>query len=480
MQASTPKLNPEPAVLSMVRDIEPAVRLFGHLRHHRTRIAEGLRRTARRNMLHFSRVKERILPPDATSWDSEEASQWIERIQAQTLSDQGLENTATNRSVLPYATFWPVRAYCAVLYAEIDFLRRRDGCLRDRDLLSALDTFSDLVAKMRRFRDGLLHPRDHDLQDEAAFVNHELFDQVPGLQFQIDLAIDRIRSRLRTRVEKVLLQLPEEQALACRHEGIRRILEGDALLDQDSIYSAAVREEHRRVIDRLSGLPEAVALLKPSSRHAAMVDRIAGMYSATFQFNPCGAVPDLVRMQPPMNETLHETLVLSAFPRQERSQPEFQGGTAKYVSKHWYGYLSMMQTAATLLNENLHWLRLMDSPPNLAFQKTPPWERIRLSALGMVTNAIMVPVLAAYRDVQGENPEESIPILDEVVGDKAQFSALHELRKEVFHVIEPKVTSNVAELRDTVESDSCHRLAKGLPIFLSWLAPPQQPQGNER
>ena len=97
----------------------------------------------------------------------------------------------------------------------------------------------------------------------------------------------------------------------------------------------------------------------------------------------------------------------------------------------------------------------------------------------MVTNAIMVLVLAAYLDVQWENPEESIPILDEVVGYEAQFSALHELRNEVFHVIEPKVTSNRTNLRDAAESDSCHQLVKGLPMFLSWFAPQQRREEYE-
>ena len=94
-----------------VKGIARAITRFGYLRHHRAVIIEGLRRTAARNMRHLGQVYEREPRPDSAPLDSEAVSRWMERVQARTLSDQGLENTPLNRAVLPFATFCPVRAY---------------------------------------------------------------------------------------------------------------------------------------------------------------------------------------------------------------------------------------------------------------------------------------------------------------------------------------------------------------------------------
>ena len=139
-----------------------------------------------------------------------------------------MENTPLNKAVLPFATFCPVRAYYAVLYAEIDFLRRQQAELSDSELLTVLAGHSDLIDKMQRFRDGLLHPRDSTWPDEMAFMGHEEYARTPRLQSQIDSAIERIRRRLRSKVNAILQQLPEEQSLYCRQVSVERAMRGGA------------------------------------------------------------------------------------------------------------------------------------------------------------------------------------------------------------------------------------------------------------
>ena len=107
-----------------LKAVGSAVALFRCLRHHRTHLLEGLRRTAARNMRHFERVCEHEPRPRGVELGDPAIERWIERVQIRTLSDQGLPNTRINRAVLPFATFLPVRVYYAALYAEIEFLRR--------------------------------------------------------------------------------------------------------------------------------------------------------------------------------------------------------------------------------------------------------------------------------------------------------------------------------------------------------------------
>jgi len=456
-----------------VKGVERAGALLSHLRHHRTRIAEGLRRTAARNIQHWTRMDGQ--EPRLGSASTEAKSRRQERVWARVLSDQGLENTPVNRAAAACATFCPARAYFAVLYAEIDFLRRHAALLHDKELSALLNASSGLIDRMKHFRDGFLHPHDNARRDEAAFEAHELFGRVPGLQFQVDAAVERIRRELRGTVDAIVRQLPEEQSLLCRRASVERaVLAEDLFLEQDSVYLASVRREHHRVLDLESRLRSATPW-RPSAHQAAAARKVIEMLVATFQFDPCGDVPVSEPIQPPMDARLYAGFVFSPFAKQAQPRPRLQGRSARHVNTRFCGYLSMMRTAASLENEHLHWGRRRDGTPlGTGEQKSLPWEIARLGAISLVSPAIMAPVLAAYRDVRRENPGASIPGLDAIVDDEKLLPALHELRKEVFHVREPRATSDHAGLPPVLRGDGsslAQQLIEGLPKFLSWFAP---------
>lgn len=96
-------------------DLGVAVRSYRNLFYHRTVLLEGIRRMAMRNMAHLTDAREHC---DAHA--SLEEDDWVPRVQAKMLSDQGLENNELNRTVIEWATFCLLQVYLALLYAEIE------------------------------------------------------------------------------------------------------------------------------------------------------------------------------------------------------------------------------------------------------------------------------------------------------------------------------------------------------------------------
>ena len=451
---------------------------FRHLRHHRTHVLAGLRCTAVRNMRHLDRVCEHEPLPRGVELADPAIKRWIERVHIQTLSDQGLPNTRINKAVLPFATFLPVRVYYAALYAEVEFLRRHGrsgGALHDRELEALLAAHAGLIDKIDAFRDGFLHPRDSSYADEAALFGDEMHDRIPGLQVQIDLAIERIRIGLRDRVVGLLKQLPETQSLFCRWESVG-ICMSDPLLRIDSRYGAAVEVELNQVVGRISKPPTPDEVWGPSAHQRATAGKIAEMLAATLPFNPVGDAPDLDPWQPPMNETLHTSLMIDTFARKDARRPNVKGRVTANITAHWRGLFFLMQTATVLLNEGIAKIgieaRTQQEWHNAITSQVPPQEQLRLSTTSMVAVAVQAPILDAYRRVREENPGTSISSLDVVAENEAWLSALHELRKEVFHVLMPNVTSNRVDVEALFGQDSLALLYEGLPKFLSWFVPP--------
>jgi len=163
-----------------------AVRSFQNLIYHRTVILEGIRRIAMRNMVHLSDAREHC-DAHATSPDEDD---WIPRVQARMLGDQGLENNRLNRAIIGQATFAPMRVYLAVLYEEIRCVQRwrgKSSVFENDNFFSYLDGQEEAIARLKDFRDSLLHPRPTSLEPEMAFLAHgDSYNAAPALQAAID------------------------------------------------------------------------------------------------------------------------------------------------------------------------------------------------------------------------------------------------------------------------------------------------------
>ena len=66
-----------------------------------------------------------------------------------------------DRTIIGWATFYLVQVYLALLYAEIDYIRRtrkRSALLEDDDVFSYFDEKREAISKLDGFRAAFLHP----------------------------------------------------------------------------------------------------------------------------------------------------------------------------------------------------------------------------------------------------------------------------------------------------------------------------------
>lgn len=87
---------------------------YSKLREHRCRITEGIRVIAFRNMDHLTAAERYV---DARKPSDEE---YYIRVQDKMPSDQGLEQTLTQRWLLASTTWVPWEIYVCLLYVEIE------------------------------------------------------------------------------------------------------------------------------------------------------------------------------------------------------------------------------------------------------------------------------------------------------------------------------------------------------------------------
>lgn len=151
--------------------LEKSTAIYRNLMYHRTMILEPVRKIAFRNMRHLSKAIANHPRPDQADIKSSEAATWIEQIHHQMLNDQGMESSDLNRLLVQKATFTPVKLYVALLYAEIECLRKwRDEypLVSNTDLGSFLQEQRDFIEHSKQFRHGLLHPNDQSIPSENA------------------------------------------------------------------------------------------------------------------------------------------------------------------------------------------------------------------------------------------------------------------------------------------------------------------------
>ena len=173
---------------------DAAVGVYRNLFHHRMVIAEGIRLIASRNMIHLTEARA-ACAAYARSLDEDD---WIARVQAKMLADQGLEDSKLNRTVIGWATFYPVQVYLALLYAELEYIRRnrdKSALLEDDEAFSYFDEKHEAISKLKGFRTALLHPvKSESASLEADFLSHnQSYNAAPEMQDVVDGYLYRLR-----------------------------------------------------------------------------------------------------------------------------------------------------------------------------------------------------------------------------------------------------------------------------------------------
>ena len=222
-----------------LRTLERSTAVFRNLMYHRTLVLEPIRRIALRNMRHLSRIMTEHPKPATADEASTEATAWIERVRDQMLKDQGLEASALNRLLVQRATFTPVKLHAALLYAELDYMRkhRQDYPLQtSRALSTLLRHRSDFLERSKEFRHGILHPSDQSVPSETVWVESGFSNELPIVQREVDAILGDMEQTLRSDVEQRLLGLPELLRWHCNARFLHWVCDDDAVLLNDERF----------------------------------------------------------------------------------------------------------------------------------------------------------------------------------------------------------------------------------------------------
>ena len=194
---------------------DTAVGVYRNLFHHRTVILEGIRKVAFRNMIHLTDARIAYAAHSPLSEDD-----WIPRVQAKMLADQGLDDSKVNHTVIGWATFYPLQVYLALLYAEIEYIRKyrdRSRLLEDGEMFSYFDRNTEAISKLGGFRDAFLHPVKSDsTRVEADYLTDgDSYSAAPQMQNIVDGYLYRLRGKLIPPLTTVISDLPKFQRLHC-------------------------------------------------------------------------------------------------------------------------------------------------------------------------------------------------------------------------------------------------------------------------
>lgn len=195
---------------------DAVIGVYRNLFHHRTVIAEGIRQVACRNMIHLTEARVAC----AAHSRSLNEDDWIGRVQAKMLADQGLVDSKVNRTVIGWATFYPVQVYLALLYAEIEYIQRnreRSGLLEDKDVFSYFDRKQEAISKLKGFRTAFLHPvKPESASLESDYLAYgQSYNGAPEMQNVVDEYLYRLRGKLIPPLTTVISNLPKLQRLHC-------------------------------------------------------------------------------------------------------------------------------------------------------------------------------------------------------------------------------------------------------------------------
>ena len=392
------------------------------------------------------------------------------------LKDQGLEASALNRLLVQRATFTPVKLHAALLYAELEYMRkhRQDYPLQtSRALSTLLRHRSDFLECSKEFRHGILHPSDQSVRSETVWVESGFSNELPIVQREVDAILGEMEQTLRSDVEQRLLGLPELLRWHCNARFLHWVCDDDAVLLND---------------ERFKELTEALGRLDDE------YERI-GRGSEPPEFSPSviGQGNRLVRC---MTNLHHQFVALS--PSDEgHTQPGFRPtflkrfehgdgpqGVIGTHDKHLdnaieslgsYGFL--VDAADILLNEIAELLpsyapssdcktvdqQIVTMMKSLAFEK-----RQTIASFTRVGLALLHGLIDVYRNVCVSNPGLRDQVIENVIGDDDQLYRIQSFRHVVFHVA--SVNHDPYEVDQLASDVAADQLFTGFSTFLGSLA----------
>lgn len=440
-----------------LKELKTAVNVYYSLFCHRTRVLEGVRKIAWRNMIQLDKsVRWCVSKHRHPSID-----ETIECIDKRTMADQGMP---ADRSDLIWltgnATFCTIHLYLTLLYAEIDYYKRSCASfplLADKSFSAFLDENGKWVETLGHSRDVFLHPRPGEL-DTLRFLGAWIHRST-AVQVQLNQYLDRVRERLRSELERMCDNLPENDQFLCRHklaslahlrrqyyrdrDGKKRlkvqIKKIHELMDAGKAPDDPVPPARLKVVNTISACQNNVDPSAPELK-AAMGKTVAEDHSG-------------------VKQTPVSTNLIMPFVTERSSYGNSR--QAMYAARHRHKYFNMLFTSHLLLYETVTRMAMRDLPeqytpeqlarqmkvlymkmrdepmmngiPHFAGECKDMQEVIEMVSLHAVGQALAYEPLRIYCKLVGEDSSISEQELDKwTQSDK--LSRLSKYRNSVFHV----------------------------------------------
>ena len=441
---------PKASAISRPEDLDvaafdAAVGIYRNLFHHRTVILEGIRQIAFRNMIHLGDARAACA---AHAWSPDE-DDWIGRVQAKMLADQGLDDSELNRTVIGWATFYPLQVYLALLYAEIEYIRRnreRSAFLENNDVLPYFDEQHEAISRLEAFRTAFLHPVKPDSAAlEADFLAYDkAYNAAPTLQSAVDKYLQELRKGLAPPLTAVIANLPKLQRLHCLARAFAINSERMAL-HQDRQGMEHVMAQMKQIIAEREEALEEIGSWSPTVRQRELMVKLSDYLDVLSPSEPEQWFDNPATRQPPMHLDLFAPLFSGS------GGPERYGDSkvAKRVVGNEEFITRLLTAAGILLHEGITGqveLPLSEirqiSKRSLLHEADTRWKDLeeqglhagdRIVAPYRVCAALLYEPLRLYSQMEREDASVRD---DPVSGFTSRMETLRRFRNSVFHVQE--------------------------------------------
>ena len=416
-----------------------AVRSFRNLFYHRTVLLEGIRRMAARNLIHLAEAQRHCGVKS-----SEEVHEWIPRVQARMLRDQGMENNSANRKILPFATFTPVQVYLALLYAELECVRDWQGqskILGNERLRRCLCENEKAINKLRRYRNSFLHPKPTaDQREQEYLADSESFYRTRGMQEELDLYLLEVNSVLVDALKDLLDRLPENDRLICEELALKATSDWMTLhCDQEGLKN--VETQQKKLLERRERLDEAGhSWTTPSPRQTAKLVELAGYMSTVERSHKEYQFEVVETRQSPMQLRLVMPLLSG-----DGSDRYGDSRAARQAIRSDSAIRRLLMAGAVMRNENDAWIagHSREKPRSTEEFKAVVSETLGrgLTELNLaiaparLATALLYEPLRCYSELKQKDPLVHDDTLSAFTG--GSLDTLCEFRNSVFHVWGP-------------------------------------------
>ena len=438
-------------------EIVEAVTLYRNLADHRHMVLEPVRRIASRNMAGVSRAQHCAGKPPSETSDDASKQEWVSRVQAAQLEEQGVEHSGLNGSLLESATFSPVRLYFSLFYAEIEYYWKHcvnSRWMADNQLVAVMKEGETEIGYLEALRDTFVHPQAATAEAEGEFLRQQLQYWVPAFNMAFDEGLERARRAICEHLKDLLNGLSAPQQAGCQFY-FYDLASKHWFWGYDMTSLEALEKLGNDLLDwstEWRSVPEA---LKPNERQLDNAHKWAMIMRELIPFRPPTESAETDHRSPAFEVRILNP-VAYGFEMAKGMSGRLRGKAGRRLESNVGYYLRNLITVSVLMNEARYTVgeraegilnSQLKSGGSSKPLDMPEREKREVAGLAKVKFALLVGMLKDYEKVVQTNEWMAIPELDGIVGHGITEASVKDFRNAVFHVIGPEVDPEEMEAK---------------------------------